>query len=398
MRLAGDPSDTLVMNSRWPRPLPVRALDAQGRVVAGAPIIFRWVAGATVAVSGTGMVACPKSADFTVHAALGSLTRIFPVRCRLVEYVLVPGPIQFVLGDSSLSRPQALPLGVYDIDKRPVPVFRATMGVGDSQVAAFHRDSLYPRSRGITITGAHIGDHEGGTGVHVYQRVTALDALDTLLHVHPGQRLFAVPIRLESGSALSHRLPPGHWMLALLPREHDDADPIRMRAESAACGVNILNDPGRLGCETGFHSSVKVFRPPTLRRTSPAGAYLLVRWMWPGDPKRLVPNVSGTPGDLACVRQVLGARGYALRESRDTELIRMERPDTELGTPARRDWIEVRFAGAGFRPELEGTAWAVDSYPAGDVQTRERNPMMLEPAGRTLQDARVALGKCGAHS
>ena len=398
VRLAGDPSDTLAMNSRWPRPLPVRAFDAHGRPLAGAPIAFSWVDGATVPVSSAGMVACRKSADFNVRAALGSLTRTFPVRCRLVQYVVEPGPIQFVLGDSVLSRPQALPLGVYDVDKRPVSMFRATLGVGDSQVATIHQDSIYPHSRGITITGAHIGDHEGGTGVHVYQRVTSLDALDTLLRVHPGQRLFAVPLILETGETVRHRLPPGHWMLAVLPGVGDDANPIRVYTDGAGCAVNILNDPGRLGCETGSNSSVVVRRAPTRQPTPPANAYLLVRWMSPGDPKRFVPNVVGTPGNLACVRQALGAMGYALRESRDTDLVRMERPDPELGTSARRDWIEVRFTGAGPRPELQGTAWAVDSYPAGDVQVRERNPITLEPAGRTLQDARMALGTGGNHS
>ena len=41
VRLAADASDTIIINSRWPRALPVHAFDAEGHIVPGAPIRFR---------------------------------------------------------------------------------------------------------------------------------------------------------------------------------------------------------------------------------------------------------------------------------------------------------------------------------------------------------------------
>ena len=114
--------------------------------------------------------------------------------------------------------------------------------VADSEIATLRGLTLRPRSRGITHVGAHIGDGSAGVGVHVYQRVDTLAALDTLLRVRPGQRLFAVPLRLAPGELRRQRLPPGGWMLAMLP-EDEERNPvgIRLRVEGATCQPNFLN-------------------------------------------------------------------------------------------------------------------------------------------------------------
>ena len=95
VRLAADASDTIIINRRWPRPLPVHAFDAEGHIVPGAPIRFERVDGATIPVAGAGAVTCSRSGDLDVRAVLDSLTTRVFVRCRLVEYVMIEGPIQF---------------------------------------------------------------------------------------------------------------------------------------------------------------------------------------------------------------------------------------------------------------------------------------------------------------
>lgn len=399
VRLAGDISDTIIINSRWPKLLPVRAFDAKGRTVVGAPIRFERLGGADIPITSAGAVKCTRSGDLSVRAVLDSLTTHLLVRCRLVDTVQVQGPIQFVLGDSELGRPRAFALGVYSADGRPVSLFTASMFLIDSAVATLRGTTIYPRLQGVSLVQVHVGDHEGVTGVHIYRRVNALDALDTLLRVHPGRRALAVPLRVESGTQYRQRLPPGGWMLKLLPREEREPNPIRIFVDGAVCDSNLLNDPGRLGCSAGSRASVIVYRPFARLASPPASAYLLVRGMGGGgDARRFVPRVRARPGDLGCVKQLLEARGYDLRlKSSADQLLQMNRRNEQLGTENRREWIEVRFVADGADSTLRGRVWAVDSYPSVDARLHDENPIEVAPADVTLADAREVLQQCGRH-
>jgi hypothetical protein len=376
----------------------VHAFDAKGRTVVGAPIRFERLGGADVPITSAGAVKCTKSGDLSVRAVLDSLTTRVFVRCRLVDTVQVQGPIQFVLGDSKFGRPRAFPLGVYGADGRPVSLFTASIFLLDSNVAKLRGTTIDPRLQGVSLVEVHIGDHEGGTGVHIYQRVGALDALDTLLRVHPQRRQFAVPLRMESGAQYWQHLPPGGWMLTLLPQEEHDPNPIRIFVDGAVCDSNFLNDPGRLGCSVGSRASVIVYRPFARPASAPASAYLLVRGLGGGDPRRFVPRVRATPAGLACAKHFLEARGYDLhRESSADQMLPMDRRNGQLGTDARREWIEVRFVADGRDSTLRGRVWAVDSYPSVDARLHDQNPIQVEPAEVTLADAREALQQCGRH-
>lgn len=280
VRLAAGASDTIIVNSRRPTLLAIRALDAAGRAVAGAPIRYEWVDGAPLPVTTTGEVTCTRSGDHAVRALLGSLAARVLVRCRPVEYVRIPGPVQFILGDSTMSQPATLPVAAYGADGRQVALFDAQLRVEDSGVATPVGLTLHPRSRGITLTSVTVGDRSAAMGVHIYQRVSTLAALDTLLRVPPNQRLFAVPLRLERGGLRRQRLPPGGWMLAMLPEEDDDPHGIRVRVEGAACKANLLNAPRRFGCEAGPGATIGVYRAFGSRDSSVATGYLLVRWLF----------------------------------------------------------------------------------------------------------------------
>lgn len=277
---AADPSDTVVVNSHWPTALAVRALDAAGRVVARAPIRYAWAGGDSLPVSPTGAVTCTRSGNLTVRASLSRLHRTLVVQCRLVEYVRLPGPLQFILGDSILSRPFLLPLSAYGANGRPIAPYTASVGVKDSSVAALRGSTLAPRSRGITGIGAHIGDRDAWIGVHVYQRVGSLAALDTALRVPDRQRLFAAPVRLDNGDLIRQRLPPGQWMLTMLSETDTAPDRIHLRIEGAHCQANFFQSVRRWGCTAGPNATVLLYRPFGHGKPEEASGYLLVRWLF----------------------------------------------------------------------------------------------------------------------
>ena len=279
VRLSTGASDTIVVNSRHPSLLPVRALDATGRALDGAPIRYAWTGGDSLPVSQNGAVTCSRSGNLVVRATLGQLATQLIVQCRLVEYVRIPGPLQFILGDSAGSQPLSLPLAAYDIDARPVVRFTAGIGVRDTGIASLRGLMLSPRKRGITQVGARIGDRDTGMGVHVYQRVPSLTALDTLLRVEPGQRLFAIPLSLAAGTFVQQRLPRGHWMLVMMPEADTSRDRIQLRVEGAQCADHLLGSPRRWGCDVRADAKVYLYRNPS-RAVGPATGYLLVRWLF----------------------------------------------------------------------------------------------------------------------
>lgn len=280
VRLAAGASDTIIVNNRRPTPLPVHAFDAENRIVASAHVRYTRVDGDSLPLDSLGVITCTRRADLIVRAALANLaTRLF-ILCRPVEYVRLPGPLQFILGDSEMNRPILLPVTAYGPDGRPVVVFSGHVDVIDNGVAVLRGLTLYPRSRGITRTDAYIGDRAASVGVHIYQRVSSLAALDTLLRVSPEQRLFAVPLGLESGELLRQRLPRGNWLLTMLPEQDPEPYGMRLRIEGASCQANIFNTPRRFACSAGSNAKVIIYRSFHKDETQVATGYLLVRWLF----------------------------------------------------------------------------------------------------------------------
>ncbi|MDQ2889060.1 MAG: hypothetical protein M3R65_00720 [Gemmatimonadota bacterium] len=280
VRLVAGTSDTIIVNSRLRILLPVQALDANGRALLNPAIRYALTGGDSVALTPDGELSCRRRGDAVVRATLARLSASFVVLCRPVEYVRIYGPLQFVLGDSSLSKPHAIPVAAYDSTWHAVSQVTGIFEVSDSGVAALSGNSLTPRARGITLVSAQVGAHEGRTGVHVYQRVASLAALDTELRVPPHQRLFAIPIRLAPGESRRHPLSPGDWMLSTQAPTPDGARAFKVRAENASCQPNLLNDPGRFGCHAGSDAAVIVYRPFARGDTASVDGYLLVRWLF----------------------------------------------------------------------------------------------------------------------
>lgn len=280
VRLSVRANDTIIVNNRLPTRLKVHALDAAGRTVARAPLHFVREGGGSVAVNDTGVVTCSERGDLTVRASVGSIGARFLVRCRPVEYLRMNGPLQFVLGDSMLGQPKELPIEAYGPDGHRVVLIAGYADTGDSAVAALHGLTLYPRNRGISGTFVRVGDRTARTGVHVYVRLATLAGLDTALRIQPEQRELAVRLDLTRGEFQRHRLPPGHWMLAMLPEDEREANGIQLHVDGAECTPNLLNTPRRFGCSAGPNATLIVYRTVRAKGPEVARADLLVRWLF----------------------------------------------------------------------------------------------------------------------
>src|SRR2546423_12197948 len=123
VRLAGDFSDTIIVNSHLQHRLPVHAFDARGQAIVGAPIRFERTGGADVPIAPAGAVKCTQSGDVSVRAVLDTLTARVVVRCRLLGTVQIPSPIQFVLRGSPFCPPRALPIRAVRPRRPPPPPF-----------------------------------------------------------------------------------------------------------------------------------------------------------------------------------------------------------------------------------------------------------------------------------
>ena len=284
VRLLAGKSDTVVVNHSVTTLLPVNALDAVDRTVAGAPIQFERIRGASIPITAAGSVTCTRPGDVVVRATLGRLSTALLIRCRPVEYLQIPGPIQFVLGDSALTHPMLLPIAAHDKNGRPVEMLAGSVTVLDSAVASVRGSTIRPRARGTTIASARVGNRSASIGVHIYQRFDSIEAPDTLLRVRPKQRLFALPLRLQPGEFRRQRVPPGDWMITTLTPTDTNPNAMKLHFENASCVPNLLNESGRFGCRTGTGAAVVVYRPFSAGDTATATGYLLLRWLFGVDP------------------------------------------------------------------------------------------------------------------
>ena len=198
---------------------------------------------------------------------------------KQVSALRIPGPVQFILGDPVLGAPRRLPLEGYGRDGRRVVGLQGTVGVRESEIAALDGLIMTPRRPGATVAWAAVAGAGAGVGVHVYDRFASLAALDTAARIPPARRLLAMPWRLLPGEFLRQALPPGAWMLAMLPEVDLASGVPRLRVEGARCS-RVLT-PRRFVCDAGAGASIVVYRPLTDKDQNlpEADGMLLARWL-----------------------------------------------------------------------------------------------------------------------
>jgi hypothetical protein len=277
--LSAGASDTIIVNDYRPIPLPVQALDGARRPLPQALIRYDRTSGDDLTVSSAGVVTCARKGDLGVRAELGSLSKSFFVRCRPVARLAIDGPVQFVLGDSALSRPIEVPLFAYDSAGRRVMMLAGFLRVLRTPIATAHGSMLTPNSQGVTQVSAWAGHESAVTGLHIYKRVDMV-TLDTLRRVDGDHRQIAVPIRVRRGEQLTLALPRGEWMITTFSADQPPGA-FRLRFERSSCTPNLLNDPYRYGCQTFAGAKVIVSRHAAARDTSAYTGYLLVRGFYP---------------------------------------------------------------------------------------------------------------------
>lgn len=207
-RLVAGKSDTVLVNSRRPVVLPIRALDAKGNERRANGVRYELVSGDSVRISPTGVVTCPRRGDTHVRASLGGLTTEFVLLCRPVK------GFRFVLEDPFVAGgpPRELALGAIGIDDMPVTLLAGTATISDSEVASLRGLTIVPRRAGLTSVTVDIGDCVHSIFVEVDEPVKAS------LDLQRRNQVFILPsLRLVGGEIRSWPIPRGEYMLNLRP-------------------------------------------------------------------------------------------------------------------------------------------------------------------------------------
>lgn len=250
-RLLVGANDTLVVSNRKPVHIPIRALDATGRETPMSGVRFQWISGDSLTLTATGNITCSRNADGTVRASLNALSIDLLLRCRPVQRLQLSGPMQLVVGDSS----QRIPVVAIGLDDKPVDMFAGSVKTRvDSVIDIEPGLRLRARVAGGSLTTVYVGDVHASVGVHTYNRVNTLDGLRA-----EHQPAVILPLRLEGGEVRRWKLPPGGWMLAMLPYE-DEHGGLRLRIEGARCMPMRLT-PRRVGCEATGNAYLIISHP-----------------------------------------------------------------------------------------------------------------------------------------
>lgn len=206
-RLVAGIGDTVLVNFRKPVSLPMRVLDAEGRVLPDTGVRYTWIAGAPVTVSVRGMVTCEQPGNATVRASLGSLATDLLLLCRPLSDVRATYWTDFVLGDSA----RDVDVEAVGVDGRLVTLLGAWLSVEDTTVAVLNGLRVYPRSPGDTRAHMRVGGLATDFVIRVFEPVPAFEGLRS------NQRLVATPVRLEQGASVRWQLPTGRFYLSFVP-------------------------------------------------------------------------------------------------------------------------------------------------------------------------------------
>jgi hypothetical protein len=200
-------SDGVIVNSRRPVVLAMRALDAKGTPLKSTDIRYQWMSGAPISVTANGVITCAYAGDGLLRASLGAVARTVGIKCAPVREIRAQAWMYFALGDSS----QELSFVALDPDGMPVTRLAGDLRVRDSTIATLKNGRIYPLSVGHTRVNVRIGDGEAATQISVFERVASF------VGVREDQRLVIAPVRLALGDTIVWPLPRGLFLLEYHP-------------------------------------------------------------------------------------------------------------------------------------------------------------------------------------
>lgn len=265
-RLVAQAGDTVVVNNRRPVTIPMQARDVSGMLVPASGVRFARLGGDSLDVSGDGVVTCARRGDATVRATAGTLTSTFVLRCRPVYTIQIPGPIQFVVGDTAMT----IPVVALDADGAAVNELAGRISTQRRDVVAVEGGlRIRPLQAGVSLISVRVGDIEARVGAHVYEPVTTFDGL------RPDQYLVRMSMRLASGEVRRWHIPAGQWMLTMMPYA-DVSNGLRLRVEGAVCMPARLT-PRRMVCEAKQSATIIVYHPSTRGAPAQDGELLIRR-------------------------------------------------------------------------------------------------------------------------
>jgi len=196
-------ADGIIVNSRHPVLLAMRALDARGKALKTADVRYRWISGAPIAVSEKGVVTCSYAGDAMLRASLGAVATTVRIKCLPVREVLADMWVQLAAGDSS----QELSFVALDPDGMPVNRLAGMLRVKDSSIATLKKGRIHPLSPGHTQVVMRFGDGSATTQISVYERVP------TFVGLRNDQRFAIAPVRLAPDESIRWPLPKGLFWL-----------------------------------------------------------------------------------------------------------------------------------------------------------------------------------------
>jgi hypothetical protein len=259
-------SDGVIVNSRYPALLAMRAFDAQGQVLKSTGVRYQWISGAPISVAANGIVTCSYAGDALLRASLDAVATTVRIKCLPVKEVLAHTWIHLVAGASS----EELSFVALDPDGLPVNRLAGVLRVKDSTIATLHNGRIHPLSPGHTEVVMRFGEGEARSQVSVYERVGTFDGLRV------DQRFVIAPVRLARGDTIRWPLPQGLFWLQY--HAHPNTQPIPKLAVD-----------GPIVCMPAFGPSVE--RVNCLAR----GAGASVRITYPGAASNVLlpPRVDG---------------------------------------------------------------------------------------------------------
>ena len=247
-------ADGVIVNSRHPVVLAMRAFDATGHALNATDVQYQWMSGTPISVATNGVVTCSHPGDALVRASLGQAIATVRIKCRPVRQVLANMWMQFTAGDSS----QELNFVALDPDGLPVNRLAGVLRVRDSSIATLKNGRVKPISPGRTAVVMHFGEGEATTQVSVYERVPSFIGL------RADQRFAIAPVRLGPADTIRWPLPQGlFWLQFHRPSRYADIPTIAMEGP-IMCTPNADQSVDRLYCLVrGSGASVRMTHPST---------------------------------------------------------------------------------------------------------------------------------------